>query len=181
MAKKTKSAQDIDLKFSAFAHHIFGVNWQKNSNHCSISGSVVPSSMQKLWTPLKTIFVEKKFWKKLWCGFRPILVIKWKDFLMPCKNGDLWFFKQVHHPEPVFMHPLNESAKVFKYFWSCWQYLCSTSVFINVCISFSSFYTYPWKGQHFTVSAAVLTRPSLCNKMALFREASQPLKVLLYP
>ena len=56
---KSEIAQDIDLKFSAFAHHMFGVNWHKNFSHCSISGSVAPSSMQKICTPLATIFVEK--------------------------------------------------------------------------------------------------------------------------
>ena len=61
---KSETAQDIDLKFSAFVHHMFGVNWHKNFSHCSISESVAPSSMQKLWTPLATIFVEKNFWKE---------------------------------------------------------------------------------------------------------------------
>ena len=60
---KSKTAQDIDLNFSAFIHHIFGLNWQKNLGHFSISGSVVPSSVQKLLTPLATLFVEKNFEK----------------------------------------------------------------------------------------------------------------------
>ena len=87
---KSKTAQDIDLKFSAFAHHMSGVNWQKNFGHCSISMSVAPSSMQKLCTPLATIFVEKKFWKKFWCGFRPIRVTPWKEFLISWKK---WRFE----------------------------------------------------------------------------------------
>ena len=84
------TAQDIDLKFSAFVHHMSGVNWQKNFSHCSISRSVAPSSMQKLCTPLATIFVEKKIWKKFWCGFRPIRVTPWKEFLISWKK---WCFE----------------------------------------------------------------------------------------
>ena len=87
---KSKTAQDIDLKFSAFVHHMSGVNWQKNFGHCSISRSVAPSSMQKLCTPLATIFVEKNFWKKFWCGFRPIRVTPWKEFLISLKK---WRFE----------------------------------------------------------------------------------------
>ena len=87
---KSKTTQDIDLKFSAFVHHMSGVNWQKNFSHCSISRSVAPSSMQKLCTPLATIFVEKNFWKKFWCGFRPIQVTPWKEFLISWKK---WRFE----------------------------------------------------------------------------------------
>ena len=97
----SKTAQDIDLKFSAFVHHMSGVNWHKNFNQCSISGLVAPSSMQKLWTPLATIFVEKKFWKKIWCGFRPIRVTPWREFLISWKNGVLKFLERVRRPEPV--------------------------------------------------------------------------------
>ena len=67
-----------------------GLNWPKNFSHCSISGSVAPSSMQKLWTPLATIFVEKKAWKKFWCGSRPIWVTPWKEFLISWKK---WRFE----------------------------------------------------------------------------------------
>ena len=87
---KFETTQDIDLKFSVFAHHMSGVNWQKKFCHRSISGSVAPPSMQKLWTPLATIFVEKKNWKKFWCGFRPIRVTPWKEFLIFWKK---WRFE----------------------------------------------------------------------------------------
>ena len=83
---KSETTEDIDLKFSAFVYHMSGVNWQKIFSHCSISGSVAPSSMQKLWTPPAAIFVEKKFWKKFWCGFRPIWVTPWKEFLISWKK-----------------------------------------------------------------------------------------------
>ena len=75
------------------AHHMFGVNWLKNFSHCSISGSVAPSSMQKLCTPLATIFVEKKIWKKFWCGFRPIQVTSWKEFLISWKKWRFEIFR----------------------------------------------------------------------------------------
>ena len=87
---KSETAQDIDLKFSAFVHHMSGLNWLENFSHCSISGLVAPSSMQKLWTPLAIIFVEKKFWKKFWCGSRPIRVTPWKEFLISWKK---WRFE----------------------------------------------------------------------------------------
>ena len=58
--------------------------------HRSISGPVAPPSMQKLWTPLATIFVEKKFCKKFWCGSRPIPVTPWKEFLISWKK---WHFE----------------------------------------------------------------------------------------
>ena len=86
----SETTEDNDLKLSAFVHHMSGLNWPKNFSHCSISGSVAPSSMQKLWTPLATIFVEKKFWKKFWCGSRPIQVTPWKEFLIPWKK---WCFE----------------------------------------------------------------------------------------
>ena len=53
-------------------------------------GSVVPSSMQKLWTPLVTIFVEENFWKRFWWGSRPIRVALWKEFLISWK---IWGFE----------------------------------------------------------------------------------------
>ena len=87
---KSETTQDIDLKFSAFVHHMSGVNWRRNFSHCLISGSVAPSSMQKLWTPPAAIFVEKKIWKKFWCGFRPIWVTPWKEFLISWKK---WRFE----------------------------------------------------------------------------------------
>ena len=90
---KSETTQDIDLKFSAFVHHMSGVNWHKNFSHCSISRSVAPSSMQKLCTPLATIFVEKKFWKKFWCGFRPIRVTPWREFLISWKKWRFEIFR----------------------------------------------------------------------------------------
>ena len=45
---KSETAQDIDLKFSAFVHQMSGLNRHENSIHCSTSGSVAPSSMQNL-------------------------------------------------------------------------------------------------------------------------------------
>ena len=44
----SETTQDIDLKFSAFVHHMSGLNLPKNFSHCLISGSVAPSSIQKL-------------------------------------------------------------------------------------------------------------------------------------
>ena len=85
-----KTDQDINLKFSAFVHLMSGVNWSKKFCHWSISRQVAPSSMQKLWTPPAAIFVEKKFWKKFWWGFRPIWVTPWKEFLISWKK---WRFE----------------------------------------------------------------------------------------
>ena len=63
-----------------------GLNWQINFDHCSNCVSLAPSSRQKLWTPLGTVFVEKKFWKKIWWGFRHIWVTPWKEFLISWKK-----------------------------------------------------------------------------------------------
>ena len=96
-----KTDQDINLKFSAFVHLMSGVNWSKNFCHWSISRQVAPSSMQKLWTPLATVFVEKKFEKK----FGEVLDIfelpHGRNFWYLEKNGVLKFFERLHHPEPV--------------------------------------------------------------------------------
>ena len=89
-SNKSGTNKDIGLKFSAFVHHMFGVNWQKNFGHYSINRSVAPSSMQKLWAPLATKFVEKKIWKKFWWGFRHIWVTPWKENLISWKK---WRFK----------------------------------------------------------------------------------------
>ena len=69
------------------------VNWQKKFSHCSISGLVAPSSMQKLWSPLATIFVEKKIWKNFWCGFRPILFTPSKELLISWKKWRFEIFR----------------------------------------------------------------------------------------
>ena len=42
-SNKSETAQDIDLKFSAFVHHMFGLNRQENFCHCSINESAPPS------------------------------------------------------------------------------------------------------------------------------------------
>ena len=49
--------------------------------------------MQKLYTPLTTIFVEKKFWKKFWCGSRPIWVTPWEEFLISWKKWRFEIFR----------------------------------------------------------------------------------------
>ena len=92
-SNKSGTNGDIGLKFSAFVHHMSGLNWQKNFGHCSISWPVAPSSIQKLCTPLATIFVEKKFWKKSWCGFRPIRVTPWREFLISWKKWRFEIFR----------------------------------------------------------------------------------------
>ena len=104
----SETAQDIDLKFSAFVYHMSGVNWLENFSHCSISGSVAPSSMQKLWTPPAAIFVEKKNWKKFWSGFRPIWVTPWKEFLISRKKWCLeifWMTAESRASDPWLVHP----------------------------------------------------------------------------
>ena len=101
---KSETAQDIDLKFSSFAHHMCGLDWQENFIHYSISGSVAPSSMQKRWMPLATIFVEKKFWKKFWCGFRPIRVTPWKEFLISWKKWHFEIFRTALPPRASVVH-----------------------------------------------------------------------------
>ena len=79
-------------------------NWAKMHKklvHYSISGSVVPSDMQKLWAPLATIFVGKKFWKKFWWGFRHIWVTLLKEFLMSWKKWrfEIFWNKQSVHSQ----------------------------------------------------------------------------------
>ena len=103
---KSETAQDIDLKISAFAHHMSGVNWHKNFSHCSISRSVAPSSMQKFCTPLGTLFVEKKFEKNFGVVLHPFELPHERNFWYFEKNGVLKFFERVWNPEPV-IHRLN--------------------------------------------------------------------------
>ena len=45
---KSGTNKDIGLKFSAFVHHMSGLNFKKNLGHRLINRSVAPSSMQKL-------------------------------------------------------------------------------------------------------------------------------------
>ena len=78
--------KDINLKFSAFVHHMSGVKRWKNFSHCSISSHAVPSSMQKLSTPLVVVFVEKNKLKKFWWGFRPVWITEWKELLISWKK-----------------------------------------------------------------------------------------------
>ena len=98
---KSETTQDIDLKFSAFVHHMSGVNWQRDFSHYSISGSVAPSSMQKLWTPPAAIFVEKKFEKNFGVVLDLFELPHERTFWYLEKNGVLKFLEQVRHPEPV--------------------------------------------------------------------------------
>ena len=99
---KSEIAQDIDLKFSAIVYHMSGINWQKKFTYCSISGSVAPSSVQKLWTPLATIFVEKTIWKKkIVVVLDPFELSHERNFLYLEKTDVLKFFKRAGSPEPV--------------------------------------------------------------------------------
>ena len=49
--------------------------------------------MQKVWTPLATVFVQKKFLKKFWWGFRHIWVTPWKEFLISWKKWRFEIFR----------------------------------------------------------------------------------------
>ena len=105
---KFETTQVIDLKFSAYVHHMSGVNWQKKVV-ITFSGSVAPPSVQKLWTPLAIRFVEKKFWKKFWRGFRPIRVTPWKEFLISLKKWRFEIFgtskvSSASGPWPIQLH-----------------------------------------------------------------------------
>ena len=64
--------QDINLKFSAIVYHMSWLNCSKNMSYCSIIRQVAPSTMQKLWTPLATVFVEKN-WKLLTDNFHVLM------------------------------------------------------------------------------------------------------------
>ena len=54
------SVAEFEKELSSFLR-LLRLNWQQNFSHCSIIGQVMPYRMQKLWTPLATFFVEKKF------------------------------------------------------------------------------------------------------------------------
>ena len=97
---KCETAQDIDLKFSAFIYHISEINWQKKFLQCSISRSVTPSSMQKLWIPLATIFVEKKIEKRFGVILDPFDLLHERNFWYLEKNGVLKLFIWVQNLEP---------------------------------------------------------------------------------
>ena len=114
---KSETTQDIDLKFSAFVHYMSGLNWPKNFIHCSISGSVAPSSMQKLWTPLATIIVETKFWKKFGVVLDPFELPHERNFLYLEKNGVLKILERVHHPEPVIHDSTNVQLNRWSWTW----------------------------------------------------------------
>ena len=60
-SNKPKADKNLSLNLSAFVYHAAGINLQKKFAHCSISASVVPSSIHKLWAPLATILMKKKF------------------------------------------------------------------------------------------------------------------------
>ena len=93
----SKTNQDISLKFSAYVYHVSVVNWSKNFGSCSISWSVAPPSMPKLWMPLATIFVEIFFKKRFWWGSRPIWVAQWKEFQISWKK---WCFEILQTTAP---------------------------------------------------------------------------------
>ena len=57
-----------------------GLNLLKNCSHCSISGSVAPSSMQKLGTPLMTMIVQKKIEKNLGVVLDPFELPRERNF-----------------------------------------------------------------------------------------------------
>ena len=78
-----------------------GVNWQRDFSHYSISGSVAPSSMQKLWTPLSTISIEKKIEKDFGVVLDPFKLHHEKNFWFLEKYAILKFSKQMPNPEPV--------------------------------------------------------------------------------
>ena len=81
-----------------------------NFCHCSISGLVAPSSMQKLWTPPTATFDEKKVEKKIGKVLDPFELPDERNFWHLEKNGVLKFFEQVWNPEPV-IH-LDDNAKI---------------------------------------------------------------------
>ena len=89
------------LEISAYIHHESGLNWLKNFSHSLISGSVAPSSMQKLWTPLAAIFVEKKFEKIFGVVLDPFELPHERNFWYLEKIGVFKFFERVRNPEPV--------------------------------------------------------------------------------
>ena len=57
--------------------------------------------MQKLCTPLGTLFVEKKIEKKFGVVLDPFELPHERNFLYLEINGLLKFFEQVQNPEPV--------------------------------------------------------------------------------
>ena len=57
--------------------------------------------MQKLCTPLATLFVEKKIEKNFGVVLDPFELPHERNFWYLEKNGVLKFFKQVWNPEPV--------------------------------------------------------------------------------
>ena len=77
------------------------VKWPINSSHCTICWSVVHSSMQKLWTPLATIFVEKKIEKNFGVVLDPFELPHERNFWYLEKNGVMKIFERVQNPEPV--------------------------------------------------------------------------------
>ena len=100
--------------FSICISHVWA-KLTKNFDHSLICVSVTPSSRQKLWAPLATIFVEKKIWKKFWWGFRHIWVTPWKEFLISWKK---WRFE-------IFRTALPSRASVVHAwgYWSWWGFI----------------------------------------------------------
>ena len=113
-SNKSGTNKDTGFKFSAFVYHMSGLNWQKNFGHCSINKSVAPSSMQKLWALLATIYVEKKIWKKFWWGFRHIWVTPWKEFLISWKKWRFEIFRTALPSRASVVHGLAYSSTYFQ-------------------------------------------------------------------
>ena len=89
-SNKSETNKDIGLKFSAFVHHMSGLNWQKNFGHNSINSPVAPSSIQKLWAPLATKFVEKKKLKKILVSFLAYLSYPMEGIFDILKKMAFW-------------------------------------------------------------------------------------------
>ena len=116
-----------------------GVNWQKNLKHCSICGSVVPPSMQKRWTPLATVFVEKKNLKKNFGAvLDPLELLHERNFWYLEKNGILKFFERERNPGPV-IHGQSEGWK--KNFWLVRTFIGAGTVYVIITKKILSMYS----------------------------------------
>ena len=129
-SNNSETNKDISLKFSAFVYHMSGLNWQKNFDHYLICVSVAPSSRQKLWAPLATIFVEKKFWKKFWWCFRHIWVTPWKEFLISWKKWCFEIFRTALPSRTSVVHALSHhlakiNCKIKRKLSPMWQKMLS--------------------------------------------------------
>ena len=94
--------QNIKISTWNFQHlfyHMSRINWPKNFSRCSINGLVASSSMQKLWLPAVTVFVEK-IRKKIGEGLDLYELPHGRNFGYLERNGVLKFFEQLFHPGP---------------------------------------------------------------------------------